>query len=89
MIATEKDDTDDMIKSSMFLACIDQRGREIFQTFTFNSADDEMKLDPFLNKFSATQANVSPFFVQNLSRIDSLKARVFRIFFTELEMLST
>ena len=28
------------------------KGRELYETFTFDSADDKMKLEPVLNKFS-------------------------------------
>ena len=52
LTATEEDNKDDKIKTSMLLTCIGQKGREIYETFTFNSADDEMKLEPVLNKFS-------------------------------------
>ena len=36
----------------MLLTCIGQKGREIYKTFTFNSADDQMILGPVLNTFS-------------------------------------
>ena len=52
LTATEKDNKDDKIKTSMLLTCIGQKGREIYETFTFDSADDEMKLEPVLSKFS-------------------------------------
>ena len=32
--------------------CTGQKGREIYKKFTFDSADDEMKLEPVLNKLS-------------------------------------
>ena len=52
LAATEKDNKDDKIKTAMLLTFIGQKGREIYKTFTFNSADDEIKLEPVLNKFS-------------------------------------
>ena len=52
LTATEKDNKDDKIKTPMLLTCICQKGREIYKTFTFDSADDEMKLEPVLNTFS-------------------------------------
>ena len=36
----------------MLLTCIGQKGREIYGTFTFDSADDEIKLESILNEFS-------------------------------------
>ena len=50
LTVTEKDKSYDEIKFPVLLACIKQKGREIYETFTFNSADDEMKLEPVLNK---------------------------------------
>ena len=50
LTVTEKDKSYDEIKFPILLACIKQKGREIYETFTFNSADDEMKLEPVLNK---------------------------------------
>ena len=34
LTATEKDNKDDKIKTSMLLTCIGQKGREIYNTFT-------------------------------------------------------
>ena len=50
LAAMEKDTKGDKIKTSIFLTCIGQKGREIYETFTFES-DDEMKLAPDLHKF--------------------------------------
>ena len=51
MAATEKDTKGGEIKTSIFLTCIGQKGREIYETFTFEPGD-EMKLAPVLHKFS-------------------------------------
>ena len=51
LAATEKDTEGDKIKTSIFLTCIGQKGREIYETFTFEPGD-EMKLAPVLHKFS-------------------------------------
>ena len=51
LAATEKDTKGDKIKTSIFLTCIGQRGREIYETFTYEPGD-EMKLTPVLRKFS-------------------------------------
>ena len=51
LAATEKDTKGDKIKTSIFLTCIGQKGREIYETFTFEPGD-EMKLAPVLHKFS-------------------------------------
>ena len=45
--ATEKDTKGDKIKTFIFLTCIGQKGREIYETFTFEPSD-EMKLAPVL-----------------------------------------
>ena len=45
MAATEKDTKGDKIKTSIFLKCICQEGREIYETFTFEPGN-EMKLAP-------------------------------------------
>ena len=50
MAATEKDTKGDKIKTSIFLTCIGWKGREIYETFTFEPGD-EMKLAPVLHKF--------------------------------------
>ena len=52
LAATEKDSKDDKIKTSMLLTCIDQKGRQIYDTFTFYSVDDHMTLEPILNELS-------------------------------------
>ena len=36
----------------MLLTYIGQKGRKIYEAFTFDSIDDQMKLEPVLNKFS-------------------------------------
>ena len=51
LAATEKDAKGDKVKTSIFLACIGQKGRKICETFTFKPGD-EMKLAPVLQKFS-------------------------------------
>ena len=53
MTVTEKENKDYYkIKTSLLLICIGQKGREIYETLTFPSADDVMKLEPVLNKLS-------------------------------------
>ena len=49
MTATKKYKKDDKIKTSMLLTYIGRNGREIYETFTFNLADDDIKLEPVLN----------------------------------------
>ena len=55
----------------MLLTCIGQKGRENYETFTFDSADDEIKLKPVLNKFSEycnpRKGKISPFSAINFS----------------------
>ena len=51
MAATEKDTKGDKIKTSTFITWIGQKGRKIYETFTFEPGD-EMKLAPVLHRFS-------------------------------------
>ena len=50
LVATESDSISDNIKSSILLTCIGQRGRDIYNTFTFATADNKLKLQPILAK---------------------------------------
>lgn len=51
LTTTKKNNKDDKINTLMLLTCIGQKGGEIYETFTFNSANDERKLEPVLNTF--------------------------------------
>ena len=53
LAATEEDTKGDKLKTSIFLRCIGQRGREIYETFTFEPGD-EMKLAPFYTNLRNT-----------------------------------
>ena len=44
LVAAESDAKSETIRSSILLTCIGQRGRDIYNTFTFATADD--KLNP-------------------------------------------
>ena len=45
LVATESDAKSERTKSSILLTCIGSRGREIFNTFQFDSNEDRMKID--------------------------------------------
>ena len=49
--ATESSTKSDKVKASIFLTCIGKKGREIYNTFTFDSDGDNMKLDKIIEKF--------------------------------------
>ena len=49
--AIEKDAKSGKIKSSILLHCKSEKGREIYNCFTFESNDDKMKLSKILEKF--------------------------------------
>ena len=49
--AAEKDKKSDMVKSSILLTCIGKKGREIYNTFTFDNVDDNMKFNIIIEKF--------------------------------------
>ena len=75
----------------MLLTCMGQRGREIYEIFTFDSADDQMTLEPVLNKFFEycnPRKNVTilghKFFMYR-----QLEGQSFHDFITELKKLST
>ena len=53
MVATEADGKSDKIKSSILLTCIGERGREIYETFDFQDAEDKLKLKPVLEMFES------------------------------------
>ena len=53
MTATEYDSKAYNVKSSLLLHCIGEKAREIYDTLTFDVADDNMKLDKILEKFEA------------------------------------
>ena len=46
--ATEKDAKSDKMKSSILLHCIGEKGRAIYNCFTFKSNDDKMKFSKYL-----------------------------------------
>ena len=90
LTATEKDNKDDKIKTSMLLTCIGQKSREIYETFTFDSADDQMTLEPVLNKFSEycnPRKNVT-ILRHKLFTYRQLEGQSFHDFITELKKLS-
>ena len=45
LAATESDGKSDKMKTSILLTCIGSKGREIYDSFTFEAVGDEMKLD--------------------------------------------
>ena len=51
LVAIEKDGKSDKIKTSILLYCIGNNGREIYNTFTWTSAEDRLKFETVLVKF--------------------------------------
>ena len=51
LTATESSEKSDLIKTSILLTTIGSKGRDIYETFTFNE-DESMKLDIVLRKFA-------------------------------------
>ena len=49
--ATETDEKSEKVKTSTLLTCIGQRGREIYDTFTFTDAALSLNLKAVLEKF--------------------------------------
>ena len=53
LTATESDGKSDKIKTSILLTCIGPKGRDIYETFTFEQDTDKLKLKPVLEKFTS------------------------------------
>ena len=51
--ATESDEKEENIKTSILLTCIGKQGLEIYNTFTFTDERDKMKLKPVMDQFEA------------------------------------
>ena len=49
--AAEKDKKSDLVKSSTLLTCIGKKVSEIYNTFTFENDDDNMKFNIIIEKF--------------------------------------
>ena len=49
----ESDGKSEKVKSSILLTCIGKRDGEIYNTFTFQTEEDKMKVSPILSKFTA------------------------------------
>ena len=52
MVATESDAKSDKVQTSILLMCIGQKGRDVYNTFTFTTPDDKLKLKPVLEIFT-------------------------------------
>ena len=52
LTASESDGKSDKIKTSILLSSIGAKGREIYDTFTFDEEPDKLKLKPVLDKFT-------------------------------------
>ena len=88
--ATVKNNKDDKIKTSLLLTCTGQKGREIYETFTFDSADDKMKLEPVLNKLSEYRNSLKNVTIlrHKFFTYRQLKDQSFQDFITKLKKLS-
>ena len=52
MVATESDAKSDKVQTSILLTCIGQKGCDVYNTFTFTTPDDKLKLKPVSEKFT-------------------------------------
>ena len=50
LIATEKNDKSDAIRSSILLTCTGKKGREVYNTFTLATDHDKMKFTRIIEK---------------------------------------
>ena len=53
LTATESDEKPNKVKTSILLSCIGPKGREIYETFQFDTAKDRLNFDTVLAKFTA------------------------------------
>ena len=90
LTATEYDSKSNKVQTSLFLTCIGEQGREIYETFEFPNADDKLKLKPVIEKFENycnPRANTTimrhKFFTHRQS-----EGQDFKTFVTELKTLS-
>ena len=88
--ATEKDNKDDKVKSSILLTCIGQHGREIYNTFSLTE-ENKLNFDHILDKF---EEYCSPKKNMTLIRHKFLsykqrEGQTFSEFLTQLRKLST
>ena len=91
LVATESDAKSDKIKSSILLTCIGQRGRDIYNTFTFATADDKLKLQPILAKFEEyclPRKNIT-YFRYKFFSYHQREGQSFDHYVTELKKLSS
>ena len=51
LTATESDEKNDKVKTSILLTCIGKKGREIYNTFAFTEEGDKFILNVVLEKF--------------------------------------
>ena len=88
---TEKDNKNHKIKTSMLVTCISQEDREIYEKSTFNSADDEMKLESVLNKFSECRSPTENLTIlrHKFVTYKQLEGRSFHDFIIELKKLNS
>ena len=52
LIATNKNDKSDAIRSTILLTCIGKKGREVYNTFTFAADQDQMKFTKIIEKMA-------------------------------------
>ena len=88
--AAEKDKKSDLVKSSILLTCIGKKGREIYNTFTFNNIDDNMKFNLIIEKFDeycSPRKNIT-FLRYKFFTCRQKEGQSFDQFVTELKKLS-
>ena len=51
LVATKINEESNAVKTSTLLTCIGKKGIDIYDTFTFNTEEDKLKLDVVLQKF--------------------------------------
>ena len=87
LTATENDAKSDKVKASVLLTCISKRGREVYNTFTFASEGDELKLKTVVEKFDEycqPRKNIT-FLRHKFSTRKQKSSETFHDFITELK----
>ena len=91
LTATESDTKSDKIKTSILLPCIGQKGRDIYETFTFEQDTDKLKLKPVLEKFTSycnPRKNIT-ILRQKFFTYKQVEGQCFNDFVTELKKRSS
>ena len=80
LTATESDEKDDKVKTSILLTCIGKKGREIYNIFTFTEEGDKFDFDAYWKNFKniVTQGQILHFSDIGFSLVKKVMDKVSR-----------